>query len=249
MGVAERVARMGETFILYDGGLADHPQPDWFDPAHWPDAVAVPGHAGGRGRTLFVEHRGQQWVLRHYYRGGLVGRIATDAYWWSGPDRTRAFREWRMLAHLHALRLPAPRPVAARVVRGGFHYTADLLTVRIAGAVSLSQRLAAGTVPARLWRDIGACLAWFHAAGVDHADLNAHNIQVDSADRVHLLDFDRGRLRSSPGAWQRRNLDRLYRSLLKISAQHGVPFRSGDWQSLLDGYRDRRPAAMNASQD
>ena len=42
----------------------------------------------------------RQWVLRHYYRGGPIGRLLDDQFLWLGEDRTRCFREWRLLARL-----------------------------------------------------------------------------------------------------------------------------------------------------
>ena len=66
------------------------------------------------------------------------------------------------------------------------------------------------------WAAIGRCLRRFHDAGVQHADLNAHNIMLGEQGEVWVLDFDRGRLRH-PGAWRERVLDRLARSLAKIS--------------------------------
>jgi len=55
-----------------------------------------------------------------------------------------------------------------------------------------------------------------HAAGADHADLNAHNILLDGDGVVSVIDFDRGRLRNG-GSWMRRNLARLQRCLLYTS--------------------------------
>src|SRR6056297_607672 len=76
-----------------------------------------------------------------------------------------------------------------------------------------------------------------HDAGVCHADLNAHNIQLGGQGAVWLLDFDRGRLRR-PGAWQRRNLARLLRSLEKLRANvPGFRYGAGDWRELVAGYR------------
>ena len=86
-------------------------------------------------------------------------------------------------------------------------------------------------------------VARFHVAGVFHADLTAHNIQIDSQGEVYLLDFDRGRRMPGPGGWQRRNLARLQRSLRKISAGGDIEFAAGHWQALLAAYRRRNPAS------
>jgi 3-deoxy-D-manno-octulosonic acid kinase len=244
MGSAGRIERLGESVILYDDSLAGHPQEAWFEPASWPDAPRAPGRAGGRGATLFIHWQGQDWVLRHYHRGGMVRHIARDGFAWRGESRVRSFREWRLLAEIHRRGLPAPRPVAARYVRRGPLYTADLITVRIPDVMPLSTRLAQGPPGEQAWWRVGECIGRFHAACICHADLNSHNIQLSTADAVFLLDFDRGRLMPGDGHWRRRNLDRLHRSLTKISRAGAVRFREADWQIVRDGYHSacRLPA-------
>src|SRR6185503_1464386 len=125
------------------------------------------------------------------------------------------FVEFRFTQQLRALGLPVPRAVAARVLRTGCIYTGDLITERVAGARPVSALLEAARVPAAAWRAIGRCIRRFHDAGVYHADLTANNILIDGDERVTLIDFDRGGLRS-PGAWRAANLARFQRSLRKI---------------------------------
>ena len=237
MESAGRVAQIGESVILYDDSLAGHPRAEWFEPSFWPDAPAAPGYSGGRGATLFIHWQGQDWVLRHYHRGGVVGRFASDGFIWLGEARVRSFAEWRVLADIQRLRLPGPRPVAARYVRHGPLYTADLITVRLPDVVPLSTRLAQGRVADDIWWRVGECVGRFHAAFVFHADLTAHNLQISGANALFLLDFDRGRIMPGDGLWRRRNLERLHRSLTKISRDGRVTFRESDWQIVRDGYR------------
>ena len=45
------------------------------------------------------------------------------------------------------------------------------------------------------WEATGRLVARFHRAGLDHADLNAHNILFDGAGQGWMIDFDRGALR------------------------------------------------------
>jgi 3-deoxy-D-manno-octulosonic acid kinase len=88
------------------------------------------------------------------------------------------------------------------------------------------------------WRAVGSSIARLHRAGVDHADLNAHNILI-TRNTVTVIDFDRGRVRP-PGAWSTRNLERLQRSLAKIS--QGLPperISPRTWDWFLAGYEAR----------
>ena len=234
--MARSIARQDGNGILYEDTLLSHADPALFEPASWPGAPVAPGYSGGRGATLFIERGAVRWVLRHYHRGGTIGRVLDDQFLWLGEERTRCFREWRLLAHLQHLGLPAPRPVAARYRRRGLTYTADLLTALIPDVVPLSTRLARGPVAPAVWAAVGRCISTFHAAAVFHADLTAHNLQIDAADRIFLLDFDRGRIRSDGGNWRQANLARLHRSLTKISEGGAVVFTPREWRWLLDGY-------------
>jgi 3-deoxy-D-manno-octulosonic acid kinase len=207
-----------------------------FDPEHWRARGALSATSQGRGSAWFVRSGGEKWVLRHYSRGGLVGRIVRDSYLWTGESRVRAFRELRLTQALQEMGLPVPAPVAAAYRRAGVSYRCDLITRRIEGAAALSARLAAAPLSADRWREIGAAIARFHDAGVDHADLNAHNILLGGAGGVSLIDFDRGCLRTA-GAWRHDNMARLRRSLLKI--QESLPADRFDpqcWQFILNGY-------------
>ena len=108
--------------------------------------------------------------------------------------------------------------------------------MRIPDARPLSAVLAVAPLQEGTWRDVGAAVAQLHAAGADHADLNAHNILLDGGGAVSLIDFDRGRLRT-PGGWTSGNLSRLRRSLVKVARE--LPpgrFSAAAWDWLLAGY-------------
>ena len=232
------VLQVANGAILFDGDVFAHISDSEFTAAGWQEASPVKGglRSTGRGNTLIVGDSRGEFVLRHFVRGGLIGRLISDTYFWLGEEATRAFGEWRLLAKLVALDLPVPRPAAARYVRKGLTYRADLLTVRIPDVVPLSDRLASKSCPAEFWQSLGSQIAAFHDAGVCHADLNAYNIQIDKEDGLWMVDFDRGRLRQ-PGNWQQKNLARLQRSLQKTRRLDPEShYRDSDWQQLLDGY-------------
>ena len=199
------------------------------------------GHAACSVRTS-----GTTWViragdsgfgLRHYRRGGLAAKISKDRYWWRSDAETRSFAEWYLTYHLHRAGLPVPTPIAARYLRHGAFYTADLITQRIENSESLTQALMRGPLPLTQWIAIGRCIRRFHDAGVHHADLNAHNILL-TPQQVYLIDFDRGTLRKR-GWWADQTLVRLYRSLEKVTLLDAPErFTDQDWRGLLAGYRE-----------
>ena len=238
MAVMREVSRIQSgAGIIFDADVAPSTVADWFRREHWAAGDRLVGKAAaGRGAVVFVDAGDTEWALRHYHRGGLVGPVLGDRYLWTGADRTRSFREWRLLARLRSMNLPVPRPVAAGFRRRGAVYTADIITERIVGAESLSRRMAGGAVDDSTWRAVGECIRAFHEAGVFHADLNAHNLMIDGAGAVWLLDFDRGQLRP-PGPWHQANLDRLQRSLAKVCREDAsVTFSAANWDSLRAAY-------------
>jgi 3-deoxy-D-manno-octulosonic acid kinase len=220
-----------------------------FDPRYWAERGELAAAPRGRGSAWFISTP-RPWVLRHYRRGGFIARWSEDAYVWAGEERVRAFREWRLLDALRQLGLPVPKPVAARYRRRGFTYRCDLITERIVGASPLSERLGAAVLPEATFRRIGSSIARIHAVGAEHADLNAHNILIDEAGAVSVIDFDRGRLRlppvgREPVPWAGANLERLRRSLEKIS--RGLPgdrFSATQWAYVLAGYAASDAASL-----
>jgi len=217
------------------GNLPEDARESLFDPEYWRRRGELAGVTGGRGSAWFIASGERQWVLRHFRRGGLIARLSRDLYVWAGEDKVRAFAEWRLLELLWQRGLPVPKPVAARYSRAVFGYRCDLITERIRGGEPLSAVLAHGALGEIQWRALGAAVARLHLAGADHADLNAHNILI-AASGVSVIDFDRGRLRK-PGAWTLRNLQRLRRSLGKIS--RALPpdrYTEANWDWLMTGY-------------
>ena len=248
------------------GNLPQDARESLFDPEFWRRRGELSEVTRGRGSAWFIASGARQWVLRHFRRGGFIACLSRDGYVWTGEDGVRAFAEWRLLDVLTRRGLPVPQPVAARYQRTGLRYRCDLITQRIVNAEPLSAALARGALAEPLWRAVGTTVARLHRAGVDHADLNAHNILLDVTsvvrgvtnsavgvtnaglgvkdagvgvkDIVWVIDFDRGRLRAQ-GVWTSRNLRRLRRSLVKISRDWPAGRFSDDaWGWLMAGYRD-----------
>ncbi|HEU0225454.1 MAG TPA: 3-deoxy-D-manno-octulosonic acid kinase [Steroidobacteraceae bacterium] len=220
----ERVAVEGGA-ILFDPERVE--TPDWrlFDRAAWRARGALRERPGGRGSIHFIDDGPRHWALRRYLRGGWAAHLARDRYLYLGEECTRPFGEFRLLWKLRGMQLPVPVPVAAGYRRELLTYRAELITERIFDVRSLAERVRADDLRDADWMAIGACLRRFHDACVHHADLNAHNVLLDAAGRVWVVDFDRGRIRER-GAWPGRVLERLGRSLAKVSGG-SIAWREG----------------------
>jgi 3-deoxy-D-manno-octulosonic acid kinase len=224
----------GYGAILFDPQRARQVAPEWFSPAHWGEH-ARPVSSGGRGGAWFVDGPNGPMVLRHYLRGGWAASVSRDGYLWHGADRVRSFDEFRLTRALHARGLPVPRPIAACYRRRGASYRAAILIERLDGVHSLAERAAVVAQDAP-WEETGRLIARFHRAGLDHADLNSHNILFDATGQGWLIDFDRGRLRIPETAWRERNLARLKRSLLKLHGAREPAAIKHDFARLRGAY-------------
>lgn len=227
---------------------------EWFTVDYWRAQQAVVGSSKGRYTTWFVKPNLDQlaspseddWVLRHYWRGGLMEKLSKDAYVYTGLHRTRAIGELALLETLYAEGFAVPKPIAAQVLRDSVFYRADIIIERVEGAEDLVARLSSRAMTQMQWHALGQCIARFHQRGVYHADLNAKNILIASKGKdpqlnnpFYLIDFDRGELRAPASQWQQANLDRLLRSFNKEQAKFPMlHFTPSDWQQLTLGYQD-----------
>ena len=228
--------------MLYDASRMDQPDDAAFEDRHWAARGALESVAGGRGSVAFVRDGGRRWVIRHYRRGGFMASLLGDRYLYLGAARTRSYAEWRLLRQLREWSLPVPAPVAARYRRSGAFYRADLITEELPTRLTLAQALAAGPLDRGTWTAVGRCVAALHQYAVEHADLNAHNLLIGDDGRVYVLDFDRGRIRER-GAWEQRVLDRLDRSLRKVTRDLPAGrYGDAEWRALLEGVAGRRDA-------
>jgi len=158
--LTETVENTATGAILYDKAIINQMSEERFTPEGWLHAELLTGslRSGGRGNTMFVGNVPRQFVLRHYMRGGLVGKVVRDTYIFSGADKTRSFMEWRLLDKLASNNMRVPRPAAARYTQRGTFYLADIITVRVPDIVPLSQYIADHDPNEAFWNSVGASI-------------------------------------------------------------------------------------------
>ena len=236
MATIRRDIGAGHHFI-FDDTLVSDPHADMFSSEFWQFQGKVTGQAKGRGTTLFIEHEHQHWVLRHFMRGGLVGKLLSDQYLFLGVERSRPFEEFRLLQLMREQGLHVPIPVAARIHRRGLIYRGDLITQTIPASQDLHHILCTRALSKDDWYKVGKALGAMHNCQVYHHDANIRNIMMDDAQRVWLIDFDRCHERSGY-RWKQSNLARLRRSLNKEKIKNPVfHWQPSDWKYCLEGYQ------------
>ncbi len=231
--------RLNGTVIRFDADVLTPMEPNLFDVTWLRSNGLWTGQSEGRNQAHFFHYAGRDIVLRHFHRGGLVGRVNRDLYLRVPAALSRPMREFDLLLQMHGEGLPVPKPVAARYLPLGPFYRADIITQRIPNAQPLQDALVSKAQTPQVWRTVGAQIRGLHEHGVFHSDLNCRNILIDAEGRIWFIDFDKCEKRA-PGAWTQANLDRLHRSLTKAANGSG-PFHwhNEDWAALLEGYADR----------
>lgn len=226
--------------------------------AAWAESASEARRLTGRGTVLVVDApvRGPdaraRWVFRHYLRGGAFAALLRDRYVDVGTPRPE--RELEVSSAARARGVPTPAVVAgAAYSAGAMRYTADLITEFVPDSMDLATVLFetpstgkgrsddAPAPPSRheALRATGTLVVRAAMAGIRHADLNARNVVLRADDDgldAHLVDLDRGRVRSTPRPSDARAMrERLARSLRKLGRDYGRPLGDEDWQALTDG--------------
>ncbi|USD32681.1 MULTISPECIES: 3-deoxy-D-manno-octulosonic acid kinase [Vibrio] len=226
-----KTVQLDNQTIWYDESLLKEDPRQVFDAEFWQNAGKVIGSAQGRGTTWFVQTETIEAALRHYRRGGLFGKLVEDSYLFSSWEKTRSYQEFQLLNTLIEAGVNVPRPVAARAVKAGFTYQADLLSEKIPNARDLVSILIEKPLPAEMYQKIGCEIRKMHDAQVNHTDLNIHNILIDEQNKVWIIDFDKCYQQSGNG-WKQSNLDRLKRSFEKEVGKRNIHWCEVDWLSI-----------------
>ncbi len=221
-------------YVVFDKDLVSKPSWKFFRPESWFDQAKP--HVEGRGTVWLINAGEQQWILKHYLRGGLISHLVSARYFFTGYERTRMVNEFSILQKLYVAGLPVPRPVAASAQRKSLlTYSGTLITEYLPNSRSLASLIKLGDWENAPWEAIGKTIRRFHEHGAMHRDLNASNILLVQG-CTYLIDFDKGKLvgHRSKASWTQKNLRRLRRSLDKLSGSTDAI--DSAWNRMLTGY-------------
>jgi 3-deoxy-D-manno-octulosonic acid kinase len=221
--------------MLFDAEHFSAPTPKMFSSQYWQSQNAITGQAIGRGTTYFFQHNKNEYVLRHYRRGGLIGKVLSDQYLYTGLEQSRAWQEFKLLQYMKTLDLNCPAPIAAMLDKTGLYYQSDIISTKIHCAQDLHHLLLEKSLTADVWQKIGQTIAKFHNHQVYHHDLNIHNIMLDAENRVWLIDFDKCAIKQGNN-WKESNIARLKRSFEKEKRLRNIQWQLPNWKILISAY-------------
>lgn len=229
--------QIGPTRYWYNPHQLTEKVEEAFSIEFWQKEERIIGSAQGRGTTWFVQGENGEYALRHYFRGGLLGKIVRDQYIFTGWQQTRAFQELTLLSTLRKHDVNVPEPIAARVTKHGMSYRSDIMIGKISNAQDLvSLLIDKKVISLSTYESIGHQIRKMHEAGVNHTDLNIHNILIDQHDVVWLIDFDKCKQQRGE-RWKASNIARLQRSFAKEKELHNLSLSQGWFEALMKGYR------------
>ena len=211
-------------------------QVEWFEDKQSHAVLPVEGRAGRQAVSRFDVGE-KSMLMRHYCRGGFPAHFTRDQFIFRGNVASRPYQEINLLLKMFELKLPVPQAVAARIVTRGVTYTADIIMHEIKNAETLAHIISNRQLSEKLWAKVGETIRLFHKQGIQHVDLNANNILIDTSGNVYLIDFDRCVQKSYSSKWADAGLKRLKRSLLKIkNVKRELFFSESDFSCLMKGY-------------
>ena len=193
---------------MFDKDLVLNPSREFFQPESWFDQAEP--HVEGRGTVWRINAGEQQWILKHYLRGGLISHlVSARIFYWlrANSHGQRVFDTPKALSCWTA----SAAPVAASAQRKSLlTYSGALITEYLPNSRSLASLIRLGDWENAPWEAIGKTIRRFHEYGAMHRDLNASNILLVEG-CTYLIDFDKGKLVGcrSKASGSRRTCDAL----------------------------------------
>jgi 3-deoxy-D-manno-octulosonic acid kinase len=147
---------------------------------------------GGRGVVTFTDlEKIGSVVLKHYCRGGLLGKVVKEKY--LRFLQTRPAHEFKVLEKALCAGINVPEPIAW-IVKGDFFYSGWLLMKKIDYDFSLADT---GQIPeselTTILQALSSQIELLIKNRIYHIDLHPGNVLVDKTRKVYLIDFDKAK--------------------------------------------------------
>lgn len=210
----DKIIKNNNTYVQYDPNVFNNFSEKLFNIDYITKKGLIKSTIDGRGKTFVLNYNNEEYVLKHYIRGGIVSKLSYDKYILNSLASTRSLKEYNFLNIMHKKKLPVPKPAALQVTMGRFTYQADLITCNIKNQGTLYKFVKENRMTQALWNSLSYTLDKFFQENVYHSDLNAKNIIINE-NKFFLLDFDNSYFFYNKKMFTK-SINRLERSLKKI---------------------------------
>lgn len=207
---------------------------DYFDIDDYKKSARVIDVHHGRGATYLVQDKyKRRIVIRHYYRGGFIGRILEDKFLKFFKSSRRSFNEFELLITMKKMGLSVPKPIVARMEKNFLFVRNDIIMLEIPGTKNLEEILSERRLSDAEILKVGDALGRLFKAGIYHSDLNITNILFDGANNVWIVDFDKCIQKTINKKQYNSMVERLNRSFEKIkSKRNNFNWTKDNWNKL-----------------
>lgn len=155
-------------------------------------------------------------AVKHFARGGLLGKVISSKYLRIG--KIRSLIEFELLERARELGINAPEPIAF-IYSGGICYQTWLISRFIENYSSLAEVFNENTERGeQVMPAVSAQIEKMIQAGLFHIDLHPGNVLVDGDNKVYFIDFDKAHeFRGCRNALRDKYLCRWRRAVIKHS--------------------------------
>jgi len=209
-----------------------------------PSIEKTPSHTK-RGVPNIVKFEDETFVVRQYFRGGIIGLFLKDLY----LGDKRAFKELFISTQVKRCGIPIPEIISCFSIRQRFGlYRCYLISKMVQNSINLSEYILSSEAQSpslefdkkKLLGQLANILYLMHQKGIYHADLNIKNILISLNQKsIYIIDWDKSFLKNTLSKKEKvANITRLIRSMEKFR-QKGYPVKQEDKSYLIKCYLEK----------
>ena len=102
----DKIIKNNNTYVQYDPNVFNNFSEKIFNIDYITKKGLIKSTIDGRGKTFVLNYNNEEYVLKHYIRGGMVSKLSYDKYILNSLASTRSLKEYNFLNIMHKKKLP-----------------------------------------------------------------------------------------------------------------------------------------------